>query len=784
MDGFTRTHRKNSAVFAVFSFVCTVLLLNGPLAFAQEQTGHIEGRVVNAQNLPMPKTHIVLPGTKLDAVVSTEGTFVLRRVPTGTYTLIASFVGYDSIEQKIVVEAGQVTRLAITMQQRPITLAEIEVFGVDKVQAVQSRRVGISEGAQLIAADYMRAQQASTLADALRKTTSVQVDEEGGQQGSLVYVRGFTGDQVSLRVEGAPKNFNQVRHGGANTIWLEPDMYKGVTVVPGVASNIYGNGSLGGIILLETKDPEDVLKGIKRWGLNVRSGYESNGVSYYNSVDGAHQLTEKLAVLGTYVRRDTDAYKDGDGFRALLGSTGTKDNNLLLKSAYHIAEGQYLELGYVGLYKDYTARTTSGSGAYLDPADTQIEDETWSAEYNLIPRNRPLLNLNARFSYNKIERDRLVVGETERDIWGVDTGYFELENVSTLQQGTNVFHQVRYGLDYTRDNVLTAYDDIRRKRTQYGIYASDGMALGKSLELVGSVRYDRFENSHPAQGSSTAIAISPKLHATWKLFERRKAGNLSVYGVAGKGFRVPSVHEAYRNNGEPSCGRSSCSETAPNPHLRGEASTSWELGFRFGQTNLIHSGDELNFQFGYNNNTVDNLIALTTINEYAADIDGDGSDDLVEVRQYTNINKAYIGGFELSLNYAGAMGFAAVTAQTTDGEDGEGIKLADINPASLNATIGTYVFDGRARIGLDVTSRKERKYIQRGVERRRAGYALYDIFGSYQFNQNLSLQVRAENAFDTLYSKRSIIVDRDGNDVTTYSPGRNLKLTIGYNWAH
>ena len=781
MDGFTRMHREKSAVLVVFSLVCA-MLFNGSLALAQVQTGYLEGRVVDVQNLPMPGTNIVLKGTKLGAVASTEGTFVLRQVPAGSYTLVATFVGYDRVERKVRVEAGQVTQLAITMEQRPIYLEAVEVFGVDKVQEVQSRRVGVSEGAQLIAAGYISAQQASTLADALRKTTSVQVDEEGGQQGSLVYVRGFTGDQVSLRVEGAPKNFNQVRHGGANTIWLEPDMYKGITVVPGVASNIYGNGSLGGVVLLETKDPEDVIKGSKRWGLSVRSGYESNGASYYNSVDGAYQATDKLAVSGAFVKRNTDAYKDGDGLQALLGSTGATDANLLLKSVYNVDDGQRLELSYVGLDKNYTARTTTGSGAYLDPADTSVEDRTWSAEYKLNPENRPLLNLNARFSYNKVERDRLVVGETGHDIWGVDTGYFELENVSTLQQGADVVHEVRYGLDYTDDDILTAYDDIRRQRTQYGVYASDGIAVGDGLALVGSVRYDRFENSHPTQGSSTEAAISPKLHVTWRPFEHGSAGGLSIYGVAGRGFRSPSVHEAYRNNGEPSCGRSSCSEITPNPNLKGEASASWETGFRFGQTSLLRAGDELSFQFGYNNNTVDNLIALTTIDEYKADIDGDGSDDLVEVRQYTNIDEAQIGGFELSLNYAGFMGFAAVTAQTTDGKDGEGIKLANINPPSLNATVGTYLFGGKARVGLDMTSRAERKFIQRGVERRRAGYAIYDIFGSYRFNQNLSLQVRAENAFDTLYSKRSIIVDSDGNDVTTYSPGRNIKLTAGYHW--
>ena len=139
MDGITRTHREKSAVFAVFSLVCT-MLFSGSLAFAQVQTGHIEGHVVDAQNLPMPGTNIVLKGAKLGAVASTEGTFVLRQVPAGSYTLVATFVGYDRVERKVRVEAGQVTQLAITMEQRPIDLDAVVVFGVDKVQEVQSRR--------------------------------------------------------------------------------------------------------------------------------------------------------------------------------------------------------------------------------------------------------------------------------------------------------------------------------------------------------------------------------------------------------------------------------------------------------------------------------------------------------------------------------------------------------------------------------------------------------------------------------------------------------------------
>jgi len=71
---------------------------------------------------------------------------------------------------------------------------------VDRLIAAEGQRVGAAEGAQLISADYMKAQQASTLADALRKTTSVQVDEEGGQQGSLVFIRGTTSRCLSVRI--------------------------------------------------------------------------------------------------------------------------------------------------------------------------------------------------------------------------------------------------------------------------------------------------------------------------------------------------------------------------------------------------------------------------------------------------------------------------------------------------------------------------------------------------------------------------------------------------------
>ena len=671
-------------------------------------------------------------------------------------------------------------------EQLPNSRVTAKLSDIDKVQSAQSHRVGTSEGAQLISQEYIQAQQASTLADALRKTTSVQVDEESGQQGNLVFVRGFTQDQISVRVEGAPKNFNQVRHGGAGTIWLEPDMYKSITAIPGVASSVYGNGSLGGVILLETKDPEDIIDEQKGWGINLRGGMESNAESHYTSLSAAKKLSDQWAVSTTYVYRDTNQYKDGRGNKALLGSTGTEDNNILLKTVYTSpSKEKRIELSYIGLRKNYTARTTVGSGAYTAPSKTEVDDDNYSVQYGWNPADNQYLDLNLRLSRAETERWRLRQGDTVSSIWGVKTNYLEIENVSTFFQTDDITHQLRFGTDYTFDDVRTAYSNLDAERTQYGAYLSNTMSYGENLELVASARYDRFENDVDGARSIDETAFSPKLSINWTPFENTIARGLGFYAVAGRGFRSPSVFEA-RSSDEPTCRRrgrrTTCSVRRANPNLKGETSKSWELGTRFQRNGIFQSDDQLDLQITYIKNKAKDYISSQVIDSYTT---GSGrSRQRVDVSQYRNVDKAEIDGFEVSLNYTNERWFSALSAQNLDGKYKSGVndgrKLPEISPATTNFTIGAYLFEGRSRVGLDVSRRATRRFFQRRVTRVRKGYTIYDVFASYQISPKLTAQLRVENLFDKLYSKRAV-VKIDGEDTTTYAPGRNIKLTLDYN---
>ncbi len=714
----------------------------------------------------------------------------LRAVAPLVSILLLS-TSFAAAEQESTASREPVNQEAAEPDTSPPTLdVTVEVTAslpeVDRLIAAEGQRVGAAEGAQLISADYMKAQQASTLADALRKTTSVQVDEEGGQQGSLVIIRGLSQDQVSVRVEGAPKNFNQARHGGAGTVWLEPDIYKSLVVVPGVASNVYGNGSLGGVILLETKDPEDVIRPGAAHGANVRTGYESNGESLYVSSDTAYRFNETFAVNATYTRRDTAQYRDGAGNLSLGGATGTDDHNVLLKGAVTPADAGRLELSYVGLRKDYTARGGRSRGLFVSSVDefTNVQEDTYTAQYAFNPPDRLWFDMNVRASLHRTGRDRRSDGSADISTWGVDTSYLEFANTSTFAQGGPVLHTLRYGADYTNDDVLSAYlaqdgSQIERGRSQLGAYLSETVLVGRSVELVGSLRYDRVGlQSGTKDASSTAV--SPKVGAYWRPFERTAARGLSAFVVAGAGFRAPSAHEVF-GRGESDVqfcvvrGRNEiCSLTRPNPDLNGEDSRSWEAGLSYARGGR----SDLTFRLTWIQSDIDNLIVredtgVETIN-----------DRLTSINTFRNVNRAEINGFEASVNYAGNHWFGALTAQNLKGLDLEtGEDLRDVSPASVNASVGAYLFGHRSRIGLDV-SRRADKLFEPDVRFSRIGFTTFDLFGMYQLNGALILRARAANLTNELYTKRyrNLSIDLDGRpqDLTYYQPGRNVKLTLEF----
>ncbi|MFQ5864342.1 MAG: TonB-dependent receptor domain-containing protein [bacterium] len=92
------------------------------------QTGEIKGQITDAQTgEPIANVNVALQGTSLGAATSNSGTFFIKRVPVGEYSLIVSRIGYQTAQRTIVVKANEVQQLAIQLSIEPIEFSAIVV---------------------------------------------------------------------------------------------------------------------------------------------------------------------------------------------------------------------------------------------------------------------------------------------------------------------------------------------------------------------------------------------------------------------------------------------------------------------------------------------------------------------------------------------------------------------------------------------------------------------------------------------------------------------------------
>lgn len=96
---------------------------------ALSQTGSVTGSVLDqVTREPLPAANVQVVGTALGASTDLEGRFVIRNVPTGTFQVRGSLVGYQStILTDIVVEPDKPTEVVIALDQVPIGIGAVEV---------------------------------------------------------------------------------------------------------------------------------------------------------------------------------------------------------------------------------------------------------------------------------------------------------------------------------------------------------------------------------------------------------------------------------------------------------------------------------------------------------------------------------------------------------------------------------------------------------------------------------------------------------------------------------
>ena len=279
----TIDHTMRKSLSTSISLVALLLLLPG-LAFAQQQ-GTIAGVVIDAQtDGPLPGANVRIEGETVGAVTDSEGEFSFQ-VDSGSYSIQASFVGYESSTRSVNVRAGSTTRVRFQLQPSAAEIGEVVVTGVS--QGTQTQKLGYA--VSQIDAGQLERVPSSNPANALRgKISGVRIVQPSGEPGSTPRIRlrgtvSITGSQDPLIVvDGA------ITQGSLEDIDMQN--VKSIEVVKGAAAaSLYGSLGANGVVQIITK------KGAQREGetqVTVRNEF------------GFSQLANKLD-LATHHNRGT-----------------------------------------------------------------------------------------------------------------------------------------------------------------------------------------------------------------------------------------------------------------------------------------------------------------------------------------------------------------------------------------------------------------------------------------------------------------------------------------------
>ncbi len=242
------------------------------ILFAQE-TGSITGTLLDKEsnNQPLPFANVLIKGTSKGTTTDFDGLYTIDNLQPGTYTVEFSFVGYETVNQEVVVTAGQAVTANASIGASAAALDEVIIKTTTKKESEaailleQKNAVAIQ---QKIGAQELAKKGVSDVATGLTKATGI------SKQSDKLYVRGLGDRYNNAYLNGLPIPSLNPKLKLIDLGIFPTDIVENLGIFKTYSPNIYGDFA-GASVNIDTKDRPG--KGFFEVG--ITSGINTNAVS-------------------------------------------------------------------------------------------------------------------------------------------------------------------------------------------------------------------------------------------------------------------------------------------------------------------------------------------------------------------------------------------------------------------------------------------------------------------------------------------------------------------------
>ena len=489
--------------------------------------GAVSGRVTAAGGAPVVEARVSLVELGRQARTDVEGRFQFPGIPSGSYTLSVSAIGFKPVLRRVVVaDADQVINLTLT--ESLVELPPIQVTSTPNATDPLSS----PQPTAVVNGEDLHAAQAPSLGETLNQVAGVHSLSTGAGIGKPV-IRGLSSNRVLILDEGQRMETQQ--WGDEHGPNIETAMADRIEVIRGPASVLYGSDALGGVVNIIPRPLPSAEPGTTQVGGELTATYRSNT----REPDGAFLLEAAHGNLGV---RATLSGRAGDDVR-------TPDYRLW--NSGNRALGGTLAVGTRGGWGGVTATVSRRDEKVEltdeDPAATPFQriGTTRLRVDGDLPLGASRLELKLGAERNR-RREFEASGESEAALELLSRNYTAdaLLHHTVLGQlrGIVGVSGLRTEFDKAGEETLIPNTDV----TGLGVYAFEQVTLGR-LDLSMGARYDyRYlavrDTTLPVDQDRTWNSLTGNLGLLYRV-----ADPVAVVFNVGRGFRAPSSFDLFSN---------------------------------------------------------------------------------------------------------------------------------------------------------------------------------------------------------------------------------------------
>ena len=637
--------------------------------------------------------------------------------------------------------------------------------------------------------DQIELKDPDTLEDMFRSVPGVHFDGGPRRTGQVPTIRGFEGENVQIRIDGARQNFVSGHNG---RVFVDPALLAGGEVLRGPASSLYGSGAMGGMIALRTLSADDLLDGDDTLAGRVKFGYQDVNQEFTESLVVGGRPMDGVGLLGGVVKRDSDDIQLGNGTELV------SDDDIisgLAKADIQFTPGLSASLSYLVFNNDAREPANgqfANTAADSDITDKDIRSDTIRGQVLYAPLGQSWLDLDASAYFTNSQ-----VGQTYEDSGrivdqDVDTYGLFIDNRSRFSLAERSSLTLTYGVEASQDE-QEGYDSASADGTRSGVPNAEAEFAGAFLQgsfevkdvipgtltVIPGVRYDSFSADSDIDDGSSDDEVSPKIAVSYEPIR-----GLVGFASYGRAFRAPSINELYNEGTHFAIplpnGQTAVNSFVANPNLKPEVSDTLEFGVGYERSDTLLKNDAFRIKGAYFQSDVENLIDIS--------VNSAGPSRGCFIPPYTgcnagttntvNVPEAELEGYELEASYDTPRFYVTAGFSSIDGENTRtGESLGVLTPDRLSTDIGLRLSEIDTVVGVEGEFASGFDNVDDGSEER-GGYSVFDVYlqwaPSEQALQGLTVNLGVDNVFDRDYERVFAGVSE---------PGRNLKGSIAYRLA-